>query len=138
MTRSGDEASMAAHILIIEDNDMSFVLADYLLRQAGYSTSRALDGQAGVQAALQNAADLILCDLDLPVMDGYQVAGALRKDSNWRPVPLLAFTGDSPGDHHSEVLARDAGFTGLIFKPVDARTFCATIGQHVASGLRAS
>jgi two-component system cell cycle response regulator len=129
---------MAAHILIIEDNEMSFVLADYLLRQAGYSTSRALDGEAGVQAALQNVADLILCDLDLPVMDGYQVASALCRDTSWRRVPLLAFTGDSPGNEHSEVLARAAGFQGFIFKPVDARTFCATIGQHVAPGLRAN
>jgi len=128
---------MAAHILIIEDNDMSFVLADYLLRQAGYSTSRAHDGEAGVQAALQNVADLILCDLDLPVMDGYQVAGALRQASGWRAVPLLAFTGDSRGSH-SEVLARAAGFEGFIFKPVDARTFSATIAQHVAPGLRAN
>jgi two-component system cell cycle response regulator DivK len=128
---------IAAHILIIEDNDMSYVLADYLLRQAGYSTARAHDGQAGVQAALQNVADLILCDLDLPVMDGYQVAGALRNAASWRPVPLLAFTGDSPGDAHSEALARAAGFQGFIFKPVDARTFSATIAQHVASALRA-
>lgn len=129
---------MAAHILIIEDNDMSFVLADYLLRQAGYSTSRAQDGESGVQAALRNQADLILCDLDLPVMDGYQVAGALRKDSSWRAVPLLAFTGDSPGHEHAESLARAAGFEGFIFKPVDARTFCATIAEHVAPRLRAS
>ena len=42
---------VAAHILIIEDNEMSFVLADYLLRQAGYSTSRARDGASGVSAA---------------------------------------------------------------------------------------
>src|SRR3954469_1430107 len=129
---------MAAHILTIEDNDMSFVLADYLLRQAGYSTSRALDGEAGLQAALQNVADLILCDLDLPVMGGYQVAGALRNHSSWRAVPLLAFTGGSPGNDHSESLARAAGFEGFIFKPVDARTFSATIAQHVMPGLRAN
>jgi len=128
----------AAHILIIEDNDMSFVLADYLLRQAGYSTARALNGEAGVQAALQNVADLILCDLDLPLMDGYQVANALCRDTSWRRVPLLAFTGDSPGNEHSESLARAAGFQGFIFKPVDARTFSATIAQHMAPGLRAN
>ena len=125
---------MAAHILIIEDNDMSFVLADYLLRQAGYTITRALDGESGVQAALQNVADLVLCDLDLPVMDGYQVAGTLYNDPSWRRVPLLAFTGDSPGNEHAESRARAAGFQGFIFKPVDARTFSATIAQHVATG----
>jgi CheY-like chemotaxis protein len=129
---------MAAHILIIEDNDMSFVLADYLLRQAGYSTSRASDGAAGVQAALENVADLILCDLDLPLMDGYQVASALRNDSGWRRVPLLAFTGDAPGNGQNEAAAREAGFAGLVFKPVDAQTFSTTIAQHLAPGLRAN
>ncbi len=133
-----DTPTMAAHILIIEDNDMSFVLADYLLRQAGYSTSRATDGAAGVQAALENVADLILCDLDLPLMDGYQVASALHKTSGWRRVPLLAFTADSPGHEQNEALALEAGFAGLVFKPVDAQTFSATIAQHVAPELRAS
>lgn len=113
---------------------MSFVLADYLLRQAGYATSRAKDGVTGVQAALENVADLVLCDLDLPVMDGYQVAGALRAEGRWRRVPLLAFTGDSPGNEQSEARARAAGFDDFIFKPVDARTFGATIAQHVSPG----
>ena len=126
---------MAAHILIIEDNDMSFVLADYLLRQKGYSTTRAVDGRAGVQAALENPVDLILCDLDLPVMDGYEVIRALRANSAWRPVPVLAFTGDSPGKDHSSVLA--AGFAAYVFKPPDPQTFVATIAQYIAPQERA-
>ena len=98
------------------------------------SAKPALNWRANAMAALENVADLILCDLDLPVMDGYQVAGALRQAAQWRPVPLLAFTGDSPGDAHTESLARAAGFQGFIFKPVDARTFSATIAQHVPPG----
>jgi two-component system cell cycle response regulator DivK len=121
---------MRARILIIEDNDMSFVLADYLLRQQGYSTTRASDGRAGVQAALGNAADLILCDLDLPLMDGYEIVGALRANTAWHPVPVLAFTGDSHGKDHTSVLA--AGFTAYVFKPPDPRTFVATIAQYIA------
>lgn len=126
---------MTARILIIEDNDMSFVLADYLLRQKGYTTMRASDGSAGVQAALENPVDLILCDLDLPLMDGYEVIGALRSDSAWRPVPVLAFTADSPGKDHSAVLA--AGFTAYVFKPPDPRTFASTIAQYIAPQERA-
>jgi two-component system cell cycle response regulator DivK len=126
---------VAAHILIIEDNDMSFALADYLLRQAGYSIARAADGGAGVRAALENRADLILCDLDLPVMNGFEVLDALRADAGWRAVPLLAFTGDSAERAQSEVLA--AGFTGYVFKPVDPQTFVATLAHHVAPELRA-
>ncbi len=126
---------MTARILIIEDNDMSFVLADYLLRQKGCSTTRAVDGSAGVKAALENSADPILCDLDLPVMDGYEVINALRTNNAWQPVPVLAFTGDSPGKDHSSVLA--AGFTAYVFKPPDPRTFAATIAQYIAQQERA-
>ena len=121
---------MTARILIIEDNDMSFVLADYLLRQKGYTTTRARDGGAGVQAALEHPVDLILCDLDLPVMDGYEVIGALRANSAWHRVPVLAFTGDSPGKDHSAVL--EAGFAAYVFKPPDPRTFAATVAQYIA------
>jgi CheY-like chemotaxis protein len=126
---------MTARILIIEDNDMSFVLADYLLRQKGFPTARAADGGAGVRTALENRADLILCDLDLPVMDGYEVLRALRANSAWRPVPVIAFTGDAPGKDHGAVLA--AGFTAYVFKPPDPRTFVATITQYIASEERA-
>jgi CheY-like chemotaxis protein len=126
---------VAAHILIVEDNDMSFVLADHLLRQAGYSTMRATDGSDGVRAALENRADLILCDLDLPVMDGYELLQALRTNDRWRAVPILAFTGDAPGTDQGAVLA--AGFAGYLVKPSDPRTFVAEIGQYLAPSLRA-
>ncbi len=126
---------MAAQILIIEDNEMSFVLADYLLRQAGYSTRRASDGASGVRAALENTADIVLCDLDLPGLDGYEVAASLRRSSQWRQVPLLAFTADTPGVT-DQALA--AGFSGYIFKPVDPQSFPTTISQFVPTELRAS
>jgi CheY-like chemotaxis protein len=128
--------NVAAHILIIEDNDMSFVLADYLLRQAGYLTSRASDGSAGVRAALDNLADLILCDLDLPVMDGQQVLSTLRADARWRPVPLLAFTADSSRKARNEAL--ETGFDGYVIKPVDPQTFVSTLVQYLTPELRAS
>jgi CheY-like chemotaxis protein len=126
---------VATYILIVEDNDMSFVLADHLLRQAGYVTMRATDGSDGLRAALENRADLILCDLDLPVMDGYEFLQALRTNDQWRAVPILAFTGDSPGKDQGAVLA--AGFAGYIFKPPDPRTFAAEIGRYVAPSPRA-
>ena len=126
---------MGAQILIIEDNDMSFVLADYLLRQAGYSTRRATDGESGVQAALENTAAAVLCDLDLPGMDGYEVAASLRQNAQWRAVPLLAFTADTPGVTDR---ALATGFSGYLFKPVDPQTFVATLDRFMVTDTRAS
>ena len=96
---------MSAHILIIEDNEMSLALAEYLLRQSGYITSSATDGDSGVRMALQNQAHLILCDLDLPVIDGPQVATTLRTNDEWRRVPILAFTAATLSEERRRALA---------------------------------
>ena len=126
---------MSAHILIIEDNEMSLALAQHLLRQAGYTISSATDGGGGVRLALQNQAHLILCDLDLPVIDGPQVVSTLRANDAWRAVPILAFTAASLSDEDKRTLT--AGFDGCIPKPIDPASFAATIGHHLAPELRA-
>jgi CheY-like chemotaxis protein len=125
-----------SHILIIEDNEMSLALAEYLLRQAGYAISTATDGGTGVRLALENKAQLILCDLDLPVIDGPQVMGALRADPAWHKVPILAFTAASMSDEQKQSVT--AGFDGCIAKPIDPASFVATIGHHLGPELRNS
>lgn len=127
---------MSAHILIIEDNEMSLALAEYLLREAGYSVSSATDGGSGMRLALQNTAHLILCDLDLPVIEGPQLVQALRASSEWRKVPVLAFTAASMNQEQPQALAAD--FDGYIVKPVEPASFAATIGQYLAPGVRVS
>jgi CheY-like chemotaxis protein len=128
--------SMSAHVLIIEDNEMSLALAEYLLRDAGYSVSSATDGGSGLRLALQNTAHLILCDLDLPVIEGLQLVQALRTSTDWRKVPVLAFTAASMSEEQRQALAAD--FDGYIVKPIDPAAFAAAIGEHLAPGLRVS
>lgn len=125
---------MSAHILIIEDNEMSLALAEFLLRQSGYTTSSASDGDSGVRLALLNQAHLILCDLDLPVIDGQQVVSTLRTHREWRKVPILAFTATSISDEQRRMLTAD--FDGCIDKPIDPASFAATVGRHLAPELR--
>jgi two-component system, cell cycle response regulator len=120
---------MSAHILIIEDNEMSLALAEYLLRDAGYTVSSATDGESGMQRALANTAQLILCDLDLPVIEGPQLVQALRANGDWRKVPVLAFTAAST---EGQLRALAADFDGYVVKPVEPGTFAATIGEHLA------
>lgn len=120
-----------AHVLIIEDNEMSFVLADYLLRQAGYVTSRAADGSTGLRMAADNVADVILCDLDLPAMDGYQLISSLRAIPTWRAVPILAFTASVGGEEEASICA--AGFAGCIAKPIDPQSFGATVARYLTA-----
>lgn len=121
--------SMSAHILIIEDNEMSLALAEYLLRAAGYTVSSATDGESGMQKALANTAQLILCDLDLPVIEGLELVQALRANGDWRRVPVLAFTAATT---EGRLRALAADFDGYVVKPVDPASFAVTVGQHLA------
>lgn len=126
---------MPATILIVEDDEASRELVKYLLEMAGYHTLDADDGHKGVQMALETRPDLILCDLQMPVMNGYEVARCLRDASGWRRVPLLAVTAFSmPGDRESALLA---GFDDHITKPIVPETFVAQVEAYLPVELRA-
>lgn len=125
-----------ASVLIVEDNDMSFVLADCLLQPAGYITQRATDGEAALRLASEKTPDLILCDLDLPGMDGYELVEALRLLPGCGALPILAFTAES--EQRDATRLRTAGFTDWLRKPPDPLTFSATVARHLRSQSSAS
>jgi len=112
---------MAACILIVEDNEANLNLVRYLLEHRGYAIVTAVDGNAGVKMARAHHPDLILCDLQMPGLDGFGVLRELREDPELRNVVMIAVTALSmPGDRDS-VLA--AGFDGYLAKPIDPETF---------------
>ena len=83
---------MPARILVIEDNLANLDLMTYLLRAFGHTPLTAQDGAEGLQIAGCEAVDLILCDVQLPVMDGYEVARWLKSHPRLRTIPLVAAT----------------------------------------------
>jgi CheY-like chemotaxis protein len=112
---------MPALILIVEDNEANLNLVRYLLQHRGYRIVTAVDGNAGVAMAQAHHPDLILCDLQMPGLDGFGVLRTLREDPELRNVVMIAVTALSmPGDRDS-VLA--AGFDGYLAKPIDPETF---------------
>ena len=126
---------MAARILIIEDNKANLELAEYLLKASGYTTLTATDGEEGVRSARKEHPDLIICDLQMPIMDGYEVVKHLKNDPLLRSIPVIAVTALSmPGDRN-KVLA--AGFDGYLSKPIEPETFVRTVEGFVPPGLRA-
>ena len=116
---------MSASILIIEDDGPSLMLARYLFEAAGHRITTATNGADGVEKALQLAPDLILCDLQLPVLTGYEVRRRLSGSASWRPVPIIAVTASSMMGDREQVLA--AGFAGYISKPIEPTTFVAEV-----------
>ncbi len=116
---------MSKSVLIIEDNEQNRYLLTFLLEQNGYTVSSAADGARGIEAARASTPTLILLDIQLPTMDGYAVARALREHEALRETPIVAVTSYAmPGDRER---AMEAGCTGYIEKPINPETFIAEI-----------
>jgi two-component system, cell cycle response regulator DivK len=119
-------------ILVIEDNEQNRYLVTFLLERHGYRVVAAADGQRGIEAARDLLPAAILLDVQLPTMDGYAVARALRGHAVLRDTPIVAVTSYAmPGDREK---ALAAGCTGYIEKPIDPATFVAQV-EEMAPGL---
>jgi len=112
-------------ILYIEDNEQNYYLVNVLLNTRGYEVLWARDGQEGIDKADQFRPDLILLDIQLPVMDGYEVAMRLRSNPELSSVPIVAVTSYAMAGDREKALS--AGCTGYIEKPIDPDTFLAQI-----------
>lgn len=108
-------------ILLIEDNEQNRYLATFLLEKHGYKVVAAPNGPRGIELAQQLIPALILLDIQLPGMDGYAVARALRGLAALRDTPIIAVTSYAMVGDREKCLA--AGCTGYIEKPISPETF---------------
>jgi CheY-like chemotaxis protein len=113
-----------ARIVVIEDDPDSMELMVYLLQAFGHQPVEATDGLAGLEAVAREQPDLVLCDIQLPRLDGREVAHRLKKDPALRRIPLVAVTALAMLGDRSRML--DAGFDGYLSKPIDPQRF---VGQ---------
>jgi CheY-like chemotaxis protein len=104
-------------VLVIDDNvDVAEMLAAYL-QQIGHEVIQAHDGRSGLDAALQHRPDVIVCDIGLPGLDGYEIARTLRQAPQLRSSLLVAVSGY--GESADREKARVAGFSHHLTKPAD-------------------
>ena len=120
---------MKRTILLIEDNEQNRYLTTFLLEKRGHEVVAAPDGPAGIAAAARCPPDLILLDIQLPVMDGYAVARALREIPALRDVPVIAVTSYAMIGDREKCLA--AGCSGYIEKPINPETFVAEVERFL-------
>jgi two-component system, cell cycle response regulator DivK len=120
---------MKPTILLIEDNEQNTYLATFLLESRGCAVVAAADGLTGIEIALRQKFDLILLDIQLPVMDGYQVAKALRDKPATRNIPIVAVTSYAMMGDREKALA--AGCDGYIEKPINPETFVSEIERFL-------
>jgi CheY-like chemotaxis protein len=114
-----------ARILIIEDNAANMQLMAYLLNAFGHTVLEAVNGRIGLATALQDRPDMVLCDLQMPGMDGYDVARRFKHDPDLIDVPLVAVTAYAMVGDRDKVLA--AGFDGYIPKPINPEIFVSEV-----------
>jgi len=110
-----------ARILIIEDNEQNLYLTGFILRRHGHEIVEARDGREGLAVAATAQPHLILLDIQLPIMDGYAVAAALRRMPSLDTVPIVGVTSYAMVGDRERILA--AGCNGYIEKPINPETF---------------
>jgi len=126
---------MAARILVIEDNSANMALVRYLLSFSGYVVLEAEDGMQGLEAATEHHPDLIICDLQMPRLDGYEVLARLRARPATANFVIVAVTAFSMPNDRQMVLT--AGFDGYLSKPIEPERFVSQIEAFLPAELRA-
>jgi two-component system, cell cycle response regulator DivK len=116
-------------ILLVEDIMANRALAVKLLKAAGHEVIEASDGAAAIGEARAKRPDLVLMDLSLPGMDGWEALRQLRADGRTRDLRIVALTAHAMAGVRDEALA--AGFDGYLSKPIDALTFAETVSRFV-------
>lgn len=126
---SGPVRSKAARILLADDNaDMREYVAR-LLRTQGYEVEIAPDGAAALQAALENRPDLVLSDVMMPEMDGFELLQAIRCDQNLLDVPVVLLS--ARAGEESRIEGIEAGANDYLVKPFSARELLARVGSQL-------
>lgn len=112
---------MSLRVLIVEDNPQNLELMCFLLESAGHSTLTARNGLEGLAASERETPDLIICDLQMPALDGFGMLERLQADPRLRAIPCVAVTALAMPSDRARVM--DAGFCGYLSKPIEPRTF---------------
>ncbi len=118
-------------ILLVEDNEMNRDMLSRRLKRKGFEVVMAVDGQAGVDMASSSNPDIILMDLSLPIIDGWEATRRIKADSATQNIPVIALTAHAmAGD---EEKAREAGCDDYDTKPVNLNRLLEKIGNLLGS-----
>jgi CheY-like chemotaxis protein len=106
-------------ILLVEDNIDNLTVYRAILEHTGYQVLQAMDGEAGLAEARDGHPDLILMDISLPKLDGFEATRILKADPATRHIPIIALTAHALDEDRER--ARDVGCDGFLAKPVEPR-----------------
>ena len=119
-------------VLIVEDNEKNMKLARDVLQAKGYLTLEAVNGETGVQLALAHRPDLVLMDIQLPDINGFEAFRRIRAHPDAACIPVVAFTASVTASDRSRIT--DAGFDAFVGKPINLKEFLATVQRLTEGG----
>ncbi|MEJ2731250.1 MAG: response regulator [Deltaproteobacteria bacterium] len=128
------EGIRGANVLLVEDNDINQQVAKEILEGAGLKITLANDGQEAVNAVKENEFDVVLMDVQMPVMDGYTATREIRKDPRLREVPIIAMTANAMAGDREKSLK--AGMNDHVAKPIDPNDLFSTLAKWIEPGDR--
>jgi two-component system, cell cycle response regulator DivK len=122
---------MGTVVLLVEDNEVNRYLVRYVLEHGGFTVVTAINGLEALAQARVRKPDLILMDIQMPVMDGYEATRLLKADPVLQSVPVVALTAYAMPHERERALA--AGCTGQIEKPINTKTFIEQLRGYLGS-----
>ncbi|MBF0280916.1 MAG: response regulator, partial [SAR324 cluster bacterium] len=130
----GLDGIRGARILLVEDNEINQQVAQELLESQGFFVEIANNGQEGVQKATSEIFDVVLMDIQMPVMGGYQAAETIRKEVLLKDLPIIAMTANAMVGDREKALA--VGMNDHVAKPIDPQNLYTTLVQWINAGER--
>lgn len=118
---------MTKRILTIDNSKTIRDMLMLTLADAGFEVFQAVDGQDGLDVLSKQPVDVVITDINMPRMDGYEVIRQMRSNAAHKTIPILVLTTESEADKKN--LAREAGATGWMVKPFDPDRLIATINK---------
>ncbi len=118
-------------ILIVEDNEMNLDMLTRRLRRLGFDIVSAVDGEAGIELARNERPDLILMDMSLPIVDGWEATRRIKSDPGMQKIPIIALTAHAMGEDKDRALS--AGCDDYDTKPVDLPRLLAKIQARLGT-----
>ncbi len=119
-------------VLLVEDNEDNRIIYSTVLRHVGYDVVEAEDGVQAVALARSTLPDVILMDISIPGMDGWEATRILRQDPATKDIPIIALTAHALADDRERAL--QMGFTAYLAKPVEPRTVVAEVRRWIGRG----
>lgn len=116
-------------ILYVEDNEDNIYMLSRRLKRKGFDVLIAENGQLGIELCLKEIPDLILMDLSLPIMDGWQAIAVIKNESSIKHIPIIALSAHAMDQHKQQAL--DAGADDFDSKPVDLARLMSKITHFI-------